>query len=334
MIMISGSNIPTFPISCPICDESLDIKSTRPSQREVVTTYCNTPHYYHLECITQKFDALSESDRCCCVCKEQPLPLVRLSGVRLNEESPYCESLATYACRFGNLIVLDRLLRRDSTIINRLYPYPTEQCNATLLTIAASFGQIECLKTLLKSGPEKWQLDAALISAVESGHAECVKFLLNKGAKKESNRLNFALELASEAGHANCVDVLIDNGADNFDHALHFSTKAGHAGCVKILLDKAPALSTTRLNESLNRAAYKGKSEVLQLLIDKGADNLNEALYSAAGKGHVECTKLLMDNGAHDLRMALCMAEQYDHIGCQNILREKIASQKESCSIQ
>ena len=336
-MMISDNNIPPYPVSCSLCNENLDIKGVQSFRREVVKTHCNTPHYYHLECITQKFDALSESDRRCVVCKEQPLPLVRLSGVRPNDESPYCDSPATYACRFGNFIELDRLLRQDPEMINRLYHYPTEQCKATLLTVAASFGQIECLKILLNSGPEKWQLDSALVSAVEPGHSECVKLLLNTGAITKAKTLDFSLELASENGHADCVEFLINNGAKSFNDALFYSIKAGHAGCVKILLDKAPTLSTDRLNKLLDKAAFVGASEVLQLLIDKGADNLNEALISAAIKGCVECTKLLIDSGADDFRRPLNIAEQANHIECQNILREKIAShnsQNESCSIQ
>lgn len=335
-MLISDSNIPPYPISCSLCNESLDIKGVQSFRREVVKTHCKTPHYYHLECITQKFDALSESDRRCFVCKEQPLPLVRLSGVRPNDESPYCDSPATYACRFGNFIELDRLLRQDPEMINRRYRHPTEQCKTTLLTVAATFGQIECLKILLNSGPEKWQLDSALLSAVEPGHSECVKLLLNTGAIT-AKILDFSLEIASEEGYADCVEFLIDNGAKSFDAALSYSTKAGHAGCVKILLDKAPTLSTDRLNKLLDIAAYIGASEVLQLLIDKGANNLNEALISAAIKGCVECTKLLIDSGADDFGRPLSIAEQDNHFECQNILREKIASQNsqnESCSIQ
>ena len=356
--MISTSNSLVNFIGCSLCGNSLDFKIGQLPGREVVKTSCNRPHYYHLDCITPKIDALSHRRRRCSICDGRPLPLVRLSGVRLNEESPYCESLATYACRTGDLVQLKQPLVKDSDMPHRRYLYPTEYIDSTLLSIAARFGQIHCLSALINSGADNQrQLNAALNYAAGSGHIECVKLLLNTGATS----VNSALELASEGGHAKCVDVLIDNGANSFHDALYFTAIEGHTECMRILLSKGSPIKTKQLNENLNDAAYKGNADILQLLIDHGANDLNQATWTsalrghgeclrilirnganeleeplngAAMKGHTECLKILMESGENDLKIPLTIAKKHNRIDCQRILREKINSQKGNCSIQ
>lgn len=356
--MISTGNSLVNVISCSLCGNSLDFNIGQLPGREVVKTSCHRPHYYHLDCITPKIDALAHRRRRCSICDGQPLPLVRLSGVRLNEESPYCESLATYACRTGDLAQLNQLLADDSDMPQRRYLYPTEQFDSTLLSIAARFGQIHCLQALINSGAgNQRQLNAALNYAAGSGHIECVKFLLNTGA----TGVNSALELASEGGHGKCVDALIDNGANSFHNALYFTAVEGHTECMRVLLSKGSPIETKQLNENLNDAAYKGHADILQLLIDYGANDLNQATWTsalrghseclrvllrnganeleeplngAAMKGHTECLKILLDSGAKDLKIPLSIAEKHKRTECQRILREKINSQKGNCSIQ
>ena len=356
--MISTGNSLINSISCSLCGNSLDFNIGQLQGREVVKTSCKQPHYYHLDCITQKIDAVSHPHRRCSICDGRPLPLVRLSGARFNEESPYCESLATYACRTGDLVQLKQLLAEDSDMPNRRYLYPTDHFDSTLLSIAARFGQIHCLQALINGGADKQrQLNAALNYAAGSGHIECVKFLLNTGATS----VNSALELASEGGHAKCVDVLIDNGANSFHDALYFTAIEGHTECMRILLSKGSPIEAKQLNGNLNDAAYKGNADILQLLIDHGANDLNQATWTsalrghseclrvlirngakeleeplngAAMKGHTECLKILMDSGANDLKIPLSIAEKHNRIECQQILREKINSQRGNCTIQ
>lgn len=356
--MISTGKSLVNVIGCSACGKSLDFNIGQLPGREVVKTSCDRPHYYHLDCITPKIDALAHCCRRCSICDGRPLPLVRLSGVRLNEESSYCESLATYACRTGDLVQLKQLLADDADMPQRRYLYPTEQFDSTLLSIAARFGQIHCLQALINSGAgNQRQLNAALNYAAGSGHIECVKFLLNTGA----TCVNRALEIASERGHANCVDVLIDNGANSFHNALYFTAVEGHTECMRVLLSKGSPIETKQLNENLNDAAYKGNADILQLLIDHGANDLNQATWTsalrghseslrvllrnganeleeplngAAMRGHTECLRILMDSGANELKIALSIAEKHKRTECQQILREQINSQKGNCSIQ
>ena len=356
--MIPASNTPPHAVSCQICNDNLNVNGGQSSQREVVKTSCNPPHYYHLECIAPIFDALLHAERRCHVCKQQPLPLVRQSGTRLNETSPYCESGAAHACRTGNVALLEELLARNPEIVFRRCAYPTEPQETTLLAIAASFNRVECLRVLINRGSkEQLELNTALLYAAKSGHTECIKLLLNEGA----TAVNVALISACESGYGECAELLIDNGANVFRDALFSCTKKGHTECMKVLFKKVVrSFSANQLNECLKSAVFFDRPDTLRLLIDNGANDLNGALLSAvvrdnsecarilllnganssedtlcraAASGHIECLKLLMDNNTHDLQTPLALAKKQNHIECEQILREKISSHQMSCTI-
>ena len=362
--MITTSNSLPHAVSCDICNDNLgnldnlNDNGGQSSHREVVKTSCNPPHYYHLECIAPIFDALLHAERRCHVCKQQPLPLVRQSGTRLNETSPYCESRAPHACRIGNVALLEELLAPDPEMVFRQCAYPTEPQETTLLAIAASFGQAECLRVLINRGSkERLELNKALLNAAKSGHTECIKLLLNEGA----TAVNVALNCACKSGHGECAEFLIDNGANAFRDALISCTKEGHTECMKVLFKKvARGFHANQLNECLKSAVFFDRPDTLRLLIDNGADDLNGALLSAvvrdssecarilllnganssedtlcraAAGGHIECLKLLMDSNTHDLNHPLALARNQNHIECEQILREKINSHQMSCTI-
>lgn len=355
--MIPTSNNLPHTVSCQLCNTSLDLKIGQSSQREVVKTSCNPPHYFHLDCIAATFDRLFYKDRHCQTCNNQPLPLVRLSGLKPNEASPYCESLATHACRTGNLAELQKLIKQDPGMVAGPCHYPTMHPETTLVSIAASFGQIECLKALINCGPkEQLELDKALEYAAKSGHTDCVKLLLNEGATK----VNGAMLLASEFGHPECLKALIDNGTNEIAEALSSSAGASHIECMQFPFNRVKTLTTNNLNECLRCAASFNRVVTLQILIVNGANDLDDALVNAALHGHseslrillfhganssvdalcgavrsgsTECLKLLLDNGASELYTPLAYARQINRIECQQILRERINSQQMSCTV-
>lgn len=98
---------------------------------------------------------------------------------------------------------------------------------------------------------------------------------------------------------------------------LGMACATGNLALVRELLDTDPTL-VNRVSDygsyyigcgaPIKNAAARGHLEVVQLLLDRGADpNLPEegiaprghALYSAAANGHYEIAKLLLDHGAH-----------------------------------
>lgn len=343
--------------SCPVCSDRIDDKKSYWCKREVVKTSCHHPHYYHLDCIASKFDALPYHPRRCEVCGEQPLPLVRLSGLKHDEKSPYCEPYVLDVIRTGSTSLLQKLCKLFPQMLTQKFHSPTEHCDMPLLFLAVHYRQTECLQTLIDNGAnERNQLDAALNFAARLGHTACISVLLNNGATS----VNYALELAVKGGHDDCLNALIDNGVNNFDRAFYLAAYGGQVSGMDILLNRAPDIEPDQLNDYLNSAAHAGYPQILQLLIDNGANDLNRALRSAAIQGHsdclqilisngaddteealnsavlgghTECLELLIDNGASELNVAHILAEQFDHGECEQILREKITSQDQGCII-
>ena len=96
----------------------------------------------------------------------------------------------------------------------------TERKAAQELHEAASAGEVEVVRLLLRSGVDKDFTDSstgstALISASGNGHVEVVRMLLQGGAAKDvANRFgNTALINASGNGHAEVARLLLESGA-------------------------------------------------------------------------------------------------------------------------
>jgi outer membrane protein assembly factor BamB len=120
----------------------------------------------------------------------------------------------------------------------------------TALTIAAYYGHIDFVETLLFAGAnietkkhEGWN---ALHEASRYGHIEIVKLLLDNGAYIEAKQKYgmTPLYLAAAGNHTNIINLLISNGAEiqtssNYERtALHTAAYNGHAEAAKLLIEE------------------------------------------------------------------------------------------------
>lgn len=348
---------------CPSCLGNVGVKRAEFVGREATETPCKPHHHsYHIDFATPQFEILMNRTVRCRSCEIQSALLVHLSGVELIKKPANCEPFLAYLCRIGDSAMLELLLGNVHNAANLVYPSPTGHYDTTLLAIAASYGQLECLKVLINNFAKKEELGESLACAARFGHVECMKLLVSHGAAN----LNTALESASESGQPECVKYLIDNKADKILDALDLTVYGQtdrHVECLKILLDKKPAIETGQLNDLLKIAANNGLFGGLQMLIDCGANDLNQALYwavmgnhskclpvlirnganeltdalnCAALRGHLECVKTLLDHGVKDLNVALALAKDKNQRECEKILTEKTEMRKLSfrCSIQ
>jgi ankyrin repeat protein len=159
----------------------------------------------------------------------------------------------------------------------------------TVITAAAS-GDADTLRRLLAEDParsrEGYWYTPPIHFAVREGHTEVVRMLLDAGADSEWNGHygNSLAAMAKERGHDSVVTVLEKNRDQRGrvapaetpqDHDIHRAAEAGDARQVRALLDRDPTL-VNRGDRSggtpLHRAVWARKQDVINLLLDRGAD--------------------------------------------------------------
>lgn len=145
--------------------------------------------------------------------------------------------------------------------------------------------------------------------AAMNGHPGIVSTLVDCGAKTaamDSSGLT-PLELALERGNSDAVSLLLKE-CKLQDHWLEMAVIGGHTAVVQLFLElqvDVNALSlATKYGSALHAAAYRGNEEIVDVLLDAGADVLlfrdkyGTALQVAVFQGNFGVVKLLIDNGA------------------------------------
>jgi hypothetical protein len=106
------------------------------------------------------------------------------------------------------------------------------------------------------------------------------------------------------------------------------AARLGHTEIVELLLEKGADVHANN-DEALRWASENGHLEVVKLLLENGADvhaNNDEALRWASENGHLEVVKLLLENGADvhaNNEYALRWASENGHIEIVKLLIEK-----------
>ena len=115
-----------------------------------------------------------------------------------------------------------------------------------------------------------------MMMAASNGETECVKTLLKAGADQHlSDQIGTALTYAAVSGHLNVVDCLLQAGSNIEEPAGNGSTplkKAAYGGftdLVEYLLSRGAKVNATDKHgrTALMEAAYKGHTQVVELLL-------------------------------------------------------------------
>ena len=303
---------------CPLCPEKSKVEaqfSDRTVDKALVETSCQPePHTYHLGCITQHFE--NPANRKCVICDQEPLPLYRVDGAKLFEDSPYCEPHALAACRRGDLESLELFLSAAAPeMANKKFRSALTGKQVSLLSVAADRGDIAALKVLISKGAN--DLDTALVNAAEGGHVECLKLLIDKGA----NNLNTALK--SAIGHVECVRLLFEAGADDLVGAQMMAMRKGDSGSLQLALKN----ESRSIDHLTIFCAAKGNAECFQVLIDHGA-KIGLSLLVAANFGHVDIARVILSNvelSSDGIYLALWSAARAGKIDCMKFLLENVS---------
>ena len=120
------------------------------------------------------------------------------------------------AAASGNIAELQALLAQNPTGVNE-----KDNNDWTSLHEATCYGQIECIRELLKNNADvnarNFYDDTPLHIAARCGRTDCVRELLKHGAEvsaKENCSRGTPLHLAAYEGHIDCVRELLQHGAD------------------------------------------------------------------------------------------------------------------------
>jgi cytohesin len=214
-----------------------------------------------------------------------------------------------FAAANGPIQAVELLLARGARVDSL-----TVHDDFTPLHWAASHGHKDIVALLLAKGADvnggytgqnfkpRW---SPLYVAVKNRQAEVAKYLLEKGARVETADL--ALESSPLAAAAEVRDlalarlILAHMKGVPSDGAFREALQAGDREMIALLLEKGVDASRP---EFLIIAAFKGRKDVVELLLAKGAratarDRGNaSALAAASQRGHADIVALLLARGA------------------------------------
>lgn len=234
----------------------------------------------------------------------------------LNKQNDYGQTPLFFAVRGGSLETVQLLVNKGA----QLY-----MVAETMFHIACRAGYLEIAQCLLQKDSSLLDLknylgQTAVWIAVNYGQADILAFLTNKGARLNTpageNRYT-ALHLAVQKNDVNMIEFLIEHGANyymtancggSYESAIGMACRIGNIKIVQLLLKKQPALvheGSKFRDTPLITAAYYGHADIVQYLIEQGADLTKTyyqedysdytALHWAAYQNQVETVKVLLN---------------------------------------
>jgi serine/threonine-protein phosphatase 6 regulatory ankyrin repeat subunit B len=228
--------------------------------------------------------------------------------------------------------IVDLLLKNGAD-----FNYKDKDGRTVLMHLAAHLGNEKMLALLLDKGADLHEKDktgtTVLMMAANHGHSDIVDFLLEKGMdiNEKNNFGDTALMYAAEGRQKDIVNLLTAKGAamdERSAQAMKTKRKNGESFSVPVtavsrLVDAAEkgdlATVTTLLDEhgatiinqknphgwmALTWAAHAGHSDMVELLLDRGADidakdgYHMSALIQAAAEKHRDVVELLLKKRA------------------------------------
>jgi ankyrin repeat protein len=235
----------------------------------------------------------------------------------------------SWACTTGHLGLVRFLLDHEDSTCENAIPLPSDlisftNCHNETPLMAAVRGDRECIIRIYHWDdyePEYASRRAEPLASPEKERREdIVRLLLMRGVNfdKVDENLKSALHYASQYGDSNICRILLSCGADatSFDYGhltpLHLGAYCNRLDTLRVLLAFESARKT--INEgaeddetALSMAAEAGHKDVVQLLLDYGADLTlcnstgDSPLHLAAMTGKTEVVGLLLDHGANPM---------------------------------
>ncbi|OQE08259.1 hypothetical protein PENVUL_c010G06890, partial [Penicillium vulpinum] len=182
--------------------------------------------------------------------------------------------------------------------------------NSTPLHAAAYTGKESVVKLLLDKGAivnarDKYNCTAIYL-ALKERHKNIVELLVSHGADIDGEALDIAMCYGQE-DREDMVSLLLSPGAnmnvrsEGYDDLLRLAASSGYIAIVQILLDRGANVNSQYEKQSTALWAAplptSHRLEAFLLLSDRGG-SCETALMSASSSGHLEVVQLLIDKGA------------------------------------
>lgn len=160
-----------------------------------------------------------------------------------------------------------------------------------------------------------WNYNTGLESACESGNVEIVELFIIQGA----NDWNEGLQTACNLGHVEVAELLITHGADDWSNGLLHACAGGRTETAKLMIKHGNNIDDNifdiglryacqigeleerecvKLNRYWNKDMYelcwRGRVNIVELMITNGADGFERGLYEACSNGCAEIVDLII----------------------------------------
>ncbi|XP_074596331.1 uncharacterized protein LOC141851486 [Brevipalpus obovatus] len=236
-------------------------------------------------------------------------------GGNVRSKNRYGQTPLHLACHSGNEDIVREMINAGSDTNEK------DSENNTPLHFAASVGSLKITRLLVESGAQvkikNISRQTPLHRAAFNGLHEIMLYLVIRGAKidAQDSEEETPLHLAASRGHTEAVRILLENTKSKKEIInkknrlkripLHEAAYNGNLDVVRQLLIKKIDLDQkdSSHHTPLSLAAAQGHSQVVDLLLEKGAKinsekKRNSPLHLAALNNHLETVKLLINKGA------------------------------------
>ncbi|AFZ81299.1 ankyrin repeat domain-containing protein [Theileria equi strain WA] len=242
-------------------------------------------------------------------------------------------------------------------------PYPYDKQDYSPISISIRNGNVNLVKLLIKSGiplnikcPHIRGYKSPLYIACETRNFEIIKLLLEAGADPNWKYHHRSTPtLIAYQYNSSWLETFLDYGAGSplgkrwvIADVLSCSISKGDIATISLLVERFPNILNCEhdiWSKPIIQAAKLGKENILQMLIEKGADVNNHdsygitALHASSEEGHLACMEILIsnkadlnkqDNGGRDPLHLACMENREEAVklliskGANPNVREKI----------
>lgn len=134
---------------------------------------------------------------------------------------------------------------------------------------------------------------------------------------------------AARGGHESIVQSMLDKGANEFDDAIANAARGGYNNIIQLIAAKKSSTTSHGnydFNGTMIEGARGGHEDIVQSMLELGADDFNKTMIKAARGGHKKIVDLMIEKGATDFNGGMLQAIRGDHRSIVDLMIEKGAT--------